>query len=216
MLLREQLFEASHELVTEGVDQSMYITGPFLQADVVNRNKRIYPNAVVRPAVDKYLNEYVMTNRALGELEHPNSSSINIERATHLITEMHQDGSNWIGKAKILGTPMGNIVRSLLEGGVKIGVSSRGSGETKKRQDNITEVKSYNLHTVDIVYQPSAPDAFVGMLMESEVFEQILTDKNMLREFDEFLGYRKQIKAAQKAQRMGLSIEAFEKLIKSF
>jgi hypothetical protein len=216
MILREQIYDSQIETINEGLEKSVYITGPFLQADVVNRNRRTYPNRIVEPAVNKYINEYVNTSRALGELEHPNSSTINIERATHLITELHRDGNNYIGKAKILGTPMGNIVKSLLEGGVKIGVSSRGTGETKKRPDGITEVKSYNLHTVDVVYSPSAPDAFVETLLESQVFEQILQEGSMLKEFDEFLGYRKLIKESNRNKRFNMSIDMFDKLIKSF
>ena len=216
MLLTETCFETSCEVLTEGAEKNLYIVGPFLQADVVNRNRRIYPSAVMDPAVDKFINEFVKTNRAVGELEHPDRNSIHSPMISHLITEVTKDGSDYIGKAKVLGTPMGDILRALLEGGVQMGVSSRGTGSTKKRRDSITEVCSFDLRTVDAVYSPSAPDAFVSTLVESEALEQIFQNNKLLQEFEEFLAFRKMIKESKKENRHSIALVEFEKLLKTF
>ena len=216
MLLTEQLYDTSVETITEGAEKNLYITGPFLQADVPNRNRRIYPSSVMDPAVEKFISEYVNTRRAVGEMEHPSTSTIGIDRVSHLITEVTKDGSNYYGKAKVLGTPMGQLLRSLVEGGVQMGVSSRGTGATKKRSDGLTEVTSFNLYTVDAVYAPSAPDAFVTTLVESELVEQVFANNKFLLEFEEFLKFRKQLKESKKDARAKLAFAEFNKLVKSF
>ena len=213
MLLTEQLFDTAVETITEGSEKNLYVNGIFLQADVPNRNRRIYPSSVMDPAVDKFITEYVNTRRAVGEAEHPASSTIGIDRVSHLITEVTKDGSNYIGKAKILNTPMGNLIRGLLEGGVQMGVSSRGTGATKRRTDGITEVTSFNLYTVDMVYAPSAPDAFVSTLVESELIEKVFANNKFLLEFEEFLAFKKQIKESKKTERAKLAFSEFDKLI---
>lgn len=218
MLLQEQQYDlVESEILVEGAEKSLYITGPYIQMDVANRNKRIYPSSYINPIVESYINDYVKTNRALGELEHPARPTINPERASHLITEMYRDGANYIGKAKILNTPTGQIVRALVEGGVKFGVSSRGSGSVKARRDGINEVqKDFKLHCVDIVVNPSAPDAFVDAIMESQVIEAIAgNNMSLLREFVEFLANKKLIKNEAKSNRFQLTLESFEKLIKN-
>lgn len=223
MLLVEQTFEGiDSEIITEGVgdQKQLYITGVFAQADVVNRNKRIYPDSVLQPEVERYISEKVKTNMALGELDHPEEGrpTIKAERATHLITELSKEGSNYIGKARILPTPMGNLVKSLLEGGVKIGVSTRGSGKVKLNRDSINEVqKGYKMHCIDTVLNPSAPDAFVEHLVESDVFEEILNlDKGILLEFENFLAQRKAIKESSREQRFDLAVKALDDVLKSF
>lgn len=218
MLLQEAQYDlVESEILVEGTEKSLYITGPYIQCDVANRNRRIYPGSYINPIVESYIQDYVKTNRALGELEHPARPSINPERASHLITEMSRDGSNWIGKAKILNTPTGQIVKALVEGGVKFGVSSRGSGSVKSRPDGINEVqKDFKLHCVDIVVNPSAPDAFVSAIMESQVIEAIAESNfSLLREFDEFLAHKKAIKNESKSKRYSMTLETFEKLIKN-
>ena len=216
MLLTEQLFDTSTEVITEGTEKNLYITGPFLQANVPNRNRRIYPESVMDPAVNKFIAEYVNTRRAVGEMENPESQRIGIDRVSHLITEVTKDGSNYIGKAKVLGTPMGQLLRSLVEGGVQMGVSSRGTGNTKRRSDGITEVTSFNLYTVDAVYAPSAPDAFVTTLIESELVERVFSNNKLLVEFEEFLAFRKMLKDSKKVNRGKLAFEEFNKLLKQF
>lgn len=223
MLLVEQTFEGiESEAITEEENgqKQLYIVGVFAQADVQNRNKRIYPDAILQPEIERYIEEKVKTRMALGELDHPEEGrpTIKAERATHLITELHKEGSNYIGKAKILSTPMGNLVRSLLEGGVKVGVSTRGSGKVALNRSGINEVqKGYKMHCIDSVLNPSAPDAFVEHLVESEVFEEILnSDTGILLEFENFLAQRKAIKESSKEKRFDLAVKALDDMLKSF
>lgn len=223
MILVEQTFDGiESETITEDADgqKQLYIVGVFAQADVQNRNKRIYPDSVLQPEIDRYIEEKVNTRMALGELDHPDEgrSTIKAERATHIITELYKEGSNYIGKARVLPTPMGNLVRSLLEGGVKIGVSTRGSGKVAKNRGGIDEVlKGYKMHCIDTVLNPSAPDAFVEHLVESEVFEELLnSDTRILLEFESFLAERKAIKESSKEKRFDLAVKAFDTMIKSF
>lgn len=154
--------------ITEGKDgkKDTYIEGIFMQAEGTNRNGRIYTREVLTAAVDRYVNEQVITGRAVGELNHPDGPSINLDKVSHRITELKWDGNNVIGKALILDTPMGKIVKGLVEGGVQLGVSSRGMGSLESK-DGVSYVKDdFHLSTVDIVQDPSAPNAFVNGIME--------------------------------------------------
>ena len=157
-------------LVTEAKangEKSYQIEGVFAQADQPNRNGRIYRMEVMKPAVEKYISEQVNTGRAVGELNHPEGPTVNLDKVSHRITEMKFDESNVMGKALILDTPMGKVVKGLLDGGVQLGVSTRGMGSLEKNNNGIMEVKGdYHLNTVDIVQDPSAPDAFVNGIME--------------------------------------------------
>ena len=139
-----------------------------LQTEVKNKNGRIYPMEVMRKEVARYNKEYVEQSRAYGELGHPEGPTINLERTSHLITSLKEDGKNFIGKAKILSTPMGEIVKSLLDDGARLGVSSRGMGSLKASNGGVQMVQSdFQLATAaDIVADPSAPDAFVDGVME--------------------------------------------------
>jgi len=147
-----------------------YIEGVMLQTEVKNKNGRIYPKEVMQKEVKRYTKEYIDNNRAYGELGHPEGPTINLERTSHLITNLHEDGNNFVGKAKILSTPMGNIVKNLLDDGARLGVSSRGMGSLKASNDKggVQMVQSdFQLATAaDIVADPSAPDAFVDGVME--------------------------------------------------
>ena len=144
----------------------VFIEGIFMMADSKNRNGRIYESKVLQPAVNKYIEEQVKTGRAVGELNHPDGPTINLDKVSHLITKLEWNGTNVIGKAKILDTPMGQIVKGLLEGGVKLGVSSRGMGSLEQR-NGVNFVKDdFQLATIDIVQDPSAPSAFVNGIME--------------------------------------------------
>ena len=171
------------QLITEKRDdgtKEFYIRGNFMQAGVKNRNNRIYDIDVLSPAVNKYMTEYVEKNRALGELNHPSGPTVNLDRVSHIIKEMTADGNNFVGKAKILNTPMGKIVQNLIEEGACLGVSSRGMGSLKKNSDGINEVqKDFILSAVDIVADPSAPDAFVDGIMEGKEW---IWDNGILRE----------------------------------
>lgn len=144
-----------------------YIKGIFLQSNIKNRNGRVYPEHVMDKEVANYLKEMVATNRAYGELGHPASPSINLDRVSHIITELKKDGANYVGKAKLTNTPMGNIARGLLESGGAFGVSSRGVGSLKQVGESLEVQPDFKIATAaDIVHNPSAPDAFVEGIME--------------------------------------------------
>ena len=154
--------------VTEAADgkKNVVIEGIFMQAESKNRNGRIYPREVMESAVNKYVTEQVVKGRAVGELNHPEGPQINLDKVSHRITELSWDGNNVMGKALVLDTPMGQIVKGLVEGGVQLGVSSRGMG-TLVQQNGVNMVgKDFVLATVDIVQDPSAPEAFVNGIME--------------------------------------------------
>jgi len=158
------------QVITEEKSKDLYLEGVFLQSELANRNNRIYPKAVMEKEVARYMKEYVDSNRAFGELGHPEGPVINLDRVSHIITSLKEDGNNYIGRAKILNTPMGNIVRGLIEGGAQLGVSSRGMGTLKEREGGINEVQNdfYLATAADIVADPSAPDAFVQGIMENK------------------------------------------------
>jgi len=154
--------------ITEGVgaEKKTFVEGVFMQAEKPNRNGRIYRYKVLAPAVAKYVTEQVDTGRAVGELNHPDGPTVNLDKVSHRITSLKWDGHNVMGKALVLNTPMGNIVKGLVEGGVRLGVSSRGMGSLE-RSGNVMTVKSdFVLSTIDIVQDPSAPEAFVNGIME--------------------------------------------------
>ena len=146
---------------------NLFIEGVFLQSDLKNRNGRVYPREIMQREVNRYVKESIDKKRAMGELGHPDGPTINLDRVSHMITSLREDGSNYIGKAKILDTPMGIIVKNLIDEGASLGVSSRGLG-TLKEKNGINEVQDdFVLSTAaDIVADPSAPDAFVRGIME--------------------------------------------------
>ena len=145
------------------------IKGIFMQADIKNRNGRIYPMDVLQKEVKRYSKDYINNNRAFGELGHPEGPTVNLERASHMITNLYPDGKNFIGEAKVLSTPMGNIVKSLMDDGAKLGVSSRGMGSLdQKNGANYVRNDFYLATAADIVADPSAPNAFVEGIMEGK------------------------------------------------
>jgi len=159
------------EVITEGkgADKKLYIEGVFLQSEIKNRNGRMYPFSVLEKEVNRYNEEYVKTSRALGELGHPDGPTVNLDRVSHRITSLKSEGNNFIGRAQIMNTPMGNIAKALLEDGVQLGVSSRGMGSIDKREDCGVVMDDFMLATAaDIVADPSAPDAFVNGIMEGK------------------------------------------------
>ena len=148
--------------------KNYFIEGVFMQAETKNRNGRIYPMNVLEPKVNEYTENFISKNRALGELNHPKGPTVNLDRVSHIIKEMKTDGHNFNGKAKIMDTPMGNIVKNLMDEGARLGVSTRGMGSLKQ-QNGINMVQpDFMLAAVDIVADPSAPDAFVDGIMEGK------------------------------------------------
>ena len=151
--------------------KAYYIEGPFLQTEIKNRNGRLYRKEVMQKEVDRYIKEYVNTKRAFGELGHPDGPSINLDRVSHMIVGLKEDGNNYIGRAKIMTeTPMGRIVKNLIDEGAQLGVSSRGMGSLKVNSEGVNEVQDdfYLATAADIVADPSAPDAFVRGIMEGK------------------------------------------------
>ena len=147
----------------------LHIEGVFLQGDIKNRNGRVYPFGVLEREVGRYNEQYVNVGRALGELGHPDGPTVNLDRVSHKIISLKSEGSNFVGKAQILNTPMGNIAKSLLESGVKLGVSSRGMGSIEEKNGANYVRDDFMLATAaDIVADPSAPDAFVNGIMEGK------------------------------------------------
>jgi len=158
----------------------LYIEGVFLQSEVKNRNGRVYPFNILNREVERYTEQYVKTGRALGELGHPDGPSVNLDRVSHRIVELRSQGSDFYGKARILETPLGNIAKSLLEEGVKLGVSSRGMGSLEEKNGTNYVRDDFMLATAaDIVADPSAPDAFVNGIMEGKEW---VWDNGILRE----------------------------------
>jgi hypothetical protein len=172
MKLIKEVVESTKLVVEEklGKGKTYFIEGVFLQSNLQNRNGRMYPEQVMDKEVGRYLKEYVKQNRAYGELGHPDTPSINLDRVSHLIVDLRKEGTNYIGKAKILDTPMGQIAKGLLDGGANLGVSSRALGSLKMNNEGINVVQDdFMLSTAaDIVADPSAPDAFVRGIMESK------------------------------------------------
>jgi hypothetical protein len=152
----------------ESGKKDYFIEGVFMQADLQNRNGRVYPVSILEKECARYMKEAVQQNRAYGELGHPSGPSINLDRVSHMIKELRQDGSNFIGRAKIMDTPMGNIVKNLMDEGASLGVSTRGMGSIRENKQGFMEVQDdFHLATAaDIVADPSAPDAFVRGIME--------------------------------------------------
>ena len=179
-LIREEI--ESVRVITESNNgkKSFHIEGTFLQADIKNRNGRIYESRILSKEVDRYNQEYISKNRAMGELGHPDGPTVNLDRVSHKITSLKQEGSNFIGKAKILETPMGRIAGALLNDGVTLGVSSRGMGSLSTRNGINYVGEDFMLATAaDIVADPSAPDAFVQGIMEGKEW---VWDGGLLRE----------------------------------
>ena len=171
-LISEQNFETIQPVITEAKDgkgKDYFIEGVFLQGDITNRNGRQYPMAVLDKEAEIYNEEFIKSNRAYGELGHPDGPTINLERVSHMIKSLQKEGTDYVGKAKIMDTPYGKIVKSLIDEGAQLGVSSRGMGTLKQTSEGVNEVQSdFLLATAgDIVADPSAPNAFVNGVMEN-------------------------------------------------
>ena len=161
-------------------EKDYYIEGVFMQSEQKNRNGRVYPSSVLMNEVARYNKEYVQKNRAMGELNHPQGPTVNLDRVSHIIKDLRQEGNDVVGKAKIMDTPMGKIAKNLIDEGAKLGVSSRGMGTLKANKSGVNEVqKDFMLAAVDIVADPSAPNAFVEGIMEGKEW---VWDNGILRE----------------------------------
>ena len=195
---------------TESGSKEFFIEGPFLQAEKKNRNGRIYPMAVMEREVNRYISEYVDKNRAYGELGHPSGPTINLERVSHMTKSLRQEGSDYIGKAKIMDTPYGNIVKNLMSEGATLGVSSRGMG-TLKEKNGVMEVQDdfWLATAADIVADPSAPDAFVRGIMEGKEW---VWDNGVIKEMT-VNNYKKEIVKAKAKDLAEAQLRVFKDFI---
>lgn len=196
---------------SESGKKNLYIEGIFLQCEIANRNKRMYREETMQREVNRYMKEFVEKGRAFGELGHPDGPSINLDRVSHIITNLRQEGKNFIGRAKITETPMGNIAKGLIESGAQLGVSSRGMGSLAAGKNGIMEVQDdfFLATAADIVADPSAPDAFVQGIMEGVewVWDNGIIKAQRVEEM------RDSVKTASKAQLEEAKIAAFEKFL---
>ena len=192
--------------------KNYFIEGIFLQAELKNRNNRMYPLRTLQKEVAKYSENYIDKGRALGELGHPDGPSINLDRVSHKIISLKEDGNNFIGKAKLLDTPMGRIAKDLLGEGVKLGVSSRGMGSIRKEENCNVVMDDFMLATAaDIVADPSAPDAFVNGIMEGKEW---VWDNGVLKEA-KVAQIKKEIDQATLINLQERKVSAFEAFLKS-
>ena len=214
MKLITEKIEDAKIVITEGKNgkRNTFIEGVFLQAEICNRNGRMYPMRTMEREVQKYNENFVKSGRALGELGHPDGPTINLDRASHLITSLKREGNNFVGKARLLETPMGKIAKQLLDEGVKLGVSSRGLGSIKEENGVKIVGEDFMLATAaDIVADPSAPDAFVNGIMEGK--EWVWANGNVHEsKIDEI---KKRIDNAAVAQLEERKISAFSELLKN-
>mgnify|MGYP001406556564 FL=1 len=209
-LITEQAVQS--EFLIEEIDgkKNYKIKGIFLQSDIKNRNGRVYPKEILEKEVARYNREFINKRRAFGELGHPDGPVVNLERVSHMITDLHPDGNNFIGEAKIMDTPYGKIVKNLINEGAQLGVSSRGMGSLVRRS-GVNEVgRDFYLATAaDIVADPSAPDAFVEGIMEGKdwVWDNGIIKEKDIEEWKQYINEAKRIRLAE------AQAEVFKKFI---
>jgi len=211
MKLIAEFNDSNLEVIEEKVNgkKTLVIEGVFMQADSKNRNGRIYEKASLEKAVEKYVVEQVKQGRAVGELNHPEGPTVNLDKVSHKITDLHWQGNDVVGKASILKTPMGKIVEGLLEGGVKLGVSSRGMGSLVQKNGASYVGDDFMLATVDIVQDPSAPSAFVNGVMEGVEW---VWDNGLIRQQD-IEAIETEIKRAPRKDLQEAEIRAFKNFL---
>jgi len=193
-------------------EKEYYIEGVFMQSEIKNRNGRVYPKAIMQKEVNRYRKEFIDKDRAFGELGHPEGPTINLDRVSHLITSLEEDGDNYIGRAKILSTPNGQIVRSLISDGAKLGVSSRGLGSLESKGDAQYVKGDFQLATAaDIVADPSAPEAFVEGIYEG--VEWVL--ENGILKAVELEAMQKQIRTAQASKIEETKLNLWKRFVES-
>ena len=212
------------KLISEAIEDVEYITedkenggrnykirGVFMQADVKNRNGRVYPMEVLEKEVTRYNKKFINENRAYGELGHPDGPTVNLERVSHMVTELYPDGKNFIGEAKILKTPMGEIVKNLMDEGAKLGVSSRGMGSLDQRNGaNYVRNDFYLATAADIVADPSAPNAFVEGIMEGK--EWVWNHGSLIE--SELVEMKKRLDVQKRRRQANAEALAFAKFLK--
>ena len=200
-LISEEIQDAEY-LVEENNGRKDYkIRGVFLQSDLKNRKGRVYPTDILSKEVKRYNAEFINKKRAFGELGHPDGPTVNLERVSHMITDLHPDGNNFMGEAKIMDTPYGKIVKNLIDEGAKLGVSSRGMGSLQRGSNGQAIVgKDFYLATAaDIVADPSAPDAFVEGIMENKewIWDNGIIKEREIEEYKEYIAKAKRLKIAE-------------------
>mgnify|MGYP003110243839 FL=1 len=211
-LISEEIQDAEYLIEDANGKKNYKIKGVFLQSDIKNRNGRVYPKEIMIKEVNRYNKEFVEKKRAFGELGHPDGPTVNLERVSHMITNLQQDGSNYIGEAKIMNTPYGKIVKGLIDEGAQLGVSSRGMGSLEQRNGANYVKSDFMLATAaDIVADPSAPDAFVQGIMESKEW---VWDNGRLVERD-VDAWRKEIRSASRRKLEEKKLEIFGNFLKN-
>ena len=197
--------------VKKGGGKNYFIEGIFMQANKKNRNGRIYPTEILQKEAKRYTTEFIKKKRAFGELGHPDGPTVNLERVSHMIEELEEVDQNFMGRAKILDTPYGKIVKNLIDEGAQLGVSSRGMGSLKPAGNGISEVQGdfYLATAADIVADPSAPDAFVHGIMEGKEW---VWDNGLLKE-TQIQEYKDKIKKSSRKDRENVLVEAFKDFI---
>ncbi len=211
-LISEEIQDAEYLVENVNGQKKYKIKGVFLQSDIKNRNGRVYPKQVMMKEVNRYTEQFVNKNRAFGELGHPDGPTVNLERVSHMITKLTQDGANYYGEAKIMNTPYGKIVKGLIDEGAQLGVSSRGLGSLEQRNGANYVKSDFMLATAaDIVADPSAPDAFVQGIMENR--EWIWDNGRMIeRDID---AWKREIKDASSKKLEEKKLQIFNKFLKN-
>ena len=211
-LISEEIQDAEYLIEDANGKKNYKIKCIFLQSDIKNRNGRVYPKEIMIKEVNRYNKEFVEKKRAFGELGHPDGPTVNLERVSHMITNLQQDGSNYVGEAKIMNTPYGKIVKGLIDEGAQLGVSSRGMGSLEQRNGANYVKSDFMLATAaDIVADPSAPDAFVQGIMESKEW---VWDNGRLVERD-VDAWRKEIRSASRRKLEEKKLEIFGNFLKN-
>ena len=209
-LITEQVENVEYICEDVGGKKNYKIRGVFLQSEIKNRNGRVYPKETLAKEVSRYNREFVNQKRAFGELGHPDGPTVNLERVSHMITDIHEDGNNFIGEAKIMDTPYGKIVKNLINEGAQLGVSSRGMGSLKRDGDkNVVGDDFYLATAADIVADPSAPEAFVEGIMENKEW---VWDNGIIKERD-IEQYKEEIKRAERSFLAEKKAEVFKSFI---
>ena len=212
-LITEEAAQSQFIVEEVGGKKNYKIKGVFLQADIKNRNGRVYPKEILQKEVSRYNREFINKRRAFGELGHPDGPVVNLERVSHMITDLHPDGSNFVGEAKVMDTPYGKIVKNLINEGAQLGVSSRGMGSLVRGRGGVNEVgRDFYLATAaDIVADPSAPDAFVEGIMEGK---ECVWDNGILKE-SAVAQIKQEIDQATLRNLQERKISAFSKFLRS-
>jgi len=209
-LITETIEEVAYLTENANGEKQHFIEGVFMQAEQKNKNGRVYPKQILAKEAQRYVTEYVNKNRALGELNHPTGPSVNLDRVSHKITWLYENNNDFYGKAKILDTPCGQIVKNLMNEGIKLGVSTRGMGSLEKKGSVNVVKEDFMLAAIDIVADPSAPNAFVNGIMEGREW---IWDNGILKE-QQIAAYHNSLKRTPKRKLQEKSIKLFSDFLK--